>query len=69
MAEHKFKVEQTVTVIGSYRHGPKRAGYGLTLHGKFQIVRFLPAEHGQNQYRIRSELDGHERVVKEHEIA
>lgn len=68
MADHKFKSGQTVTVTESDRHGLKRPGYGLAPHGKFQIVRTLPAEQGHNQYRIKSNLDGHERVVKEHEI-
>lgn len=69
MTRHKFKAGQTVTVVESSWNGPKRSGYGLTPHGKFQIVRALPEEHGQLQYRIKSNLDGHERVVKENQIA
>lgn len=69
MADHKFKTGQTVTVAETARTGPNRTGYGLTPHGNFQIVQPLPAEHGQNQYRIKSNLDGHERVVRENELA
>jgi hypothetical protein len=28
----------------------------------------MPAEHGNYQYRIRSVMDGHERVVQESEL-
>lgn len=69
MADHKFKAGQSVTVMETNQNGLQRTGYGLAPRGKFQIVRPLPAEQGQNQYRIKSNLDGHERVVKEHEIA
>lgn len=69
MADHRFKAGQTVQVKQTDRHGLKRPGYGLAPHGKFQIVRPLPPEQGHNQYRIKSSLDGHERVVKEYEIA
>ena len=34
----------------------------------FEIVRLLPPEGGNPQYRIKSLRDGHERVVTESEI-
>jgi hypothetical protein len=34
----------------------------------FEFVRVLPAEHGNNQYRIRSTQDGLEPVVTDGEI-
>jgi hypothetical protein len=36
--------------------------------GRFEIVRLMPLEHGNYQYRIRSVMDGHERVVLEGEL-
>jgi hypothetical protein len=57
---HKFKAGQAVTVA------PRR--YDPRLGGNFEVVRILPAERGNNQYRIRSVTDGHERVVIEGEI-
>lgn len=39
-----------------------------TRKGRFEIVRLLPVEHGNCQYRIRSAMDGHERVVQESEL-
>jgi hypothetical protein len=35
----------------------------------FEITRLLPAEGDNPQYRIRSLLDGHERVVVESDLA
>jgi hypothetical protein len=32
-------------------------------------VRLMPSEHGLRQYRIRSLLDGHERMAVETELA
>jgi hypothetical protein len=59
-AIHKFKAGQAVTVA------PRR--YDPRFGGSFRIVRVLPDERGNNQYRIRSVVDGHERVVMEGEI-
>jgi len=60
MASHKFKAGQTVAVA------PRR--YDPRLGGSFKVVRILPTERGNNQYHIRSVVDGHERVVMEGEI-
>jgi hypothetical protein len=61
MRLHKFKVKQSVELIAQDR--------GMRPAGRFEIVRTLPTEHGILQYRIKSLLDGHERVVTEGEIA
>lgn len=60
MTLHKFKAGQTVTMIPNRAHGSPK--------GSFEVVRLLPTERGNNQYRIRSVADGHERVVMESEI-
>jgi hypothetical protein len=45
---------------------PNRAR--ATPRDRFEIIRLLPLEHGNYQYRIRSVIDGHERVVLESEL-
>ena len=59
---HKFKPSQTVT------YTPAGLG-GTNRNVKFEIVRLLPEEHGINHYRIKSVLDGHERVATESELS
>jgi hypothetical protein len=58
---HKFKIGQSVELVG----GETR----LKPLGTFEIVRVMPTEHGNRQYRIRSLADGHERVALEAELA
>jgi hypothetical protein len=60
MAAHKFKSGQQVTVVP---HRPS----GVT-GGTFKIVRLLPEERGEWQYRVKCVADGHERVVLESDI-
>jgi hypothetical protein len=60
MAAYRFKAGQTVAML-------PRLGFGAP-SGRFKIVRLLPTEGGNNQYRIKSVVDGHERVVRESEI-
>jgi hypothetical protein len=57
---HKFKVGHKVALIHSRLYPTSR--------DRFEIVRVLPADQGNKQYRIRSMLDGHERVVTEGEL-
>jgi len=59
---YKFKLGQRVDLISANR-SPVQA------IGKFEIVRLMPSEHGMNQYRIRSLLDGQERMATEIELA
>lgn len=59
-AVYKFKVGQKVTIATQHRE-PK-------IGGTFTIVRTLPDQHGSNQYRVKSAIDGHERVVMEVQI-
>lgn len=61
MMAHKFRAGQTV-MIATRR-------YGETPSGSFSVVRALPTEHGIKQYRIKSNTDGHERVVSEAELS
>jgi hypothetical protein len=62
MTAHKFKVGQKVELLWGRVAGP-------SVPGRFEIVRTLPESAGNNQYRVRSLADGHERVVTEPELA
>ena len=58
MASHQFAVGQMVIVIN---------GGDIKKGEQFQVVRHLPADRTP-QYRIKSEWDGHERLVREDEL-
>lgn len=58
MATHKFAVGQTL------RFSPGIGGDNKA-KGRYKVVRQLPETGGVPQYRIRNEIDGHERVVRE----
>ncbi len=61
MAIHKFKVGQSVEL---------RARMGNWLPaGPFSVVRPLPSDGRENQYRLKSEKDGHERVAAESDLS
>jgi len=57
MAIHKFAVGQAV------RFSPDR-GQEHAKGGLFKIIRLLPEAGDALQYRVKSETDGHERVVR-----
>jgi hypothetical protein len=59
--EHKFKVGQTV----GFTTG--RFGRGDT-NGIYKVTKLLPPEGDDNQYRIKSAAEPHERVVKESQL-
>ena len=61
MKSHKFGVGQTV------RYSPRGTYSGPG--GSYKVVRLLPAEANDNQYRVKSSADGHERVVKESQLS
>ena len=62
MATHKFAVGHTV------RFSPDR-GQEHEKGEFFKIVRLLPEAGGVLQYRVKSEIDGHERVVREDQLS
>jgi hypothetical protein len=61
MPEHKFHVDQVVDFFprGDIDHKTK---------GQYTIVRLLPMDGHTPQYRIKNKGDGHERMVREHEL-
>ena len=69
MSAHRFKSGQAVTVAAPSKDGPPAARIGATPSGRYHVVRPLPRERGINYYRIKSDRDGHERVVMESELA
>lgn len=62
MPAHKFTVGQTV------RFSPDRNQEGSG-RGSFKILRLLPEAENVLQYRVKSQADGHERVVREDQLA
>lgn len=62
MARHKFKLGQTVSILRGRRDARLSSD-------RFEVVRLLPESAGDNQYRVRSKHDGHERVVVESQLA
>jgi hypothetical protein len=61
MAIHKFAVGQAV------HFSPDRY-QEYTKGGLFKIVRLLPEAGNTLQYRVKSQTDGHERVVREEQL-
>jgi hypothetical protein len=62
MALHRFSVAQKV----SFQPG---AADLRQLRGSYTVVRALPSETRDQQYRVKSDQDGHERVVLESQLA
>jgi hypothetical protein len=58
MSEHKFVVGQRVLFLPDWFIDPKT-------EGQYTVVRLFPKEGHLPQYRIKSERDGHERMVLE----
>ena len=57
---HKFKVGQTVDLIPStFRAAAK---------GSYEIVRLVPVGARDPQYRVKSKIEIHERVVSEGDL-
>jgi hypothetical protein len=65
VAKHRFAVGQVV------RFTPDRAERDQVNQSQrqFKIVRLLPETASVFQYRVKSQLDGHERVVRENQLA
>lgn len=62
MSSHKFSVGQTVRV------SPDRDQQALRVE-RFKVTRLLPEADNHLQYRVKCEKDGHERVVREDQLA
>ena len=62
MAEHKFKVGQTVDYSPGRRGAP-------AMSRLYKIVRLLPPEDGQLLYRIKGSSEPYERVAREQDLS
>jgi hypothetical protein len=61
VAEHKFRVDQRVTLaINVINRNP--AG------GSYVVTKQLPERDGEFQYRVKSASESHERVARESEL-
>lgn len=57
VGEHKYQIGQVVDFTP-----------GIVSLGLYEIVRQLPPQGPENQYRVRNVRDGHERVVRENQL-
>ena len=62
MAPHKFAIGQTVLFL------PDRQQLSSG-RGRFKVMLLLPETANVLQYRVKSQVDGHERVVREDQLA
>jgi len=62
MSRHRYAIGQTV------RFSPDRT-QGTAGGGRFKVVRLLPEAASVLQYRVKSQADGHERVVRGDQLA
>lgn len=62
MTQHKFKVGQLVGF------SPSRPGVP-TSGRQYEVIRLLPAESGELQYRVKCKSETFERVAKESELS
>lgn len=61
MTAHKFSVGQAL-------HFSPGLGIDSKSRGHYKVVRLLPEAGNMLQYRIKSEIDGQERVVREDQL-
>ncbi|WP_338661968.1 hypothetical protein VQH23_17265 [Pararoseomonas sp. SCSIO 73927] len=59
--QHRFRIGEDVELIPR-RFSPREAS------GRYTILRLLPNDSTDREYRVKSGQDGHERVVRESEM-
>ena len=62
MSEHSFKLGQMV------RFAPGRSNLAAT-SSEYKIIKLLPAEGGQNLYRIKGIAESFERMARESDLS
>lgn len=62
MSRHKFNVGQEVSFL------PSSMDFNVP-RGTYRIVRQLPLESVGFQYRVKNVSDGHERIIRESQLA
>ena len=61
MTDHKFPIGQTINFRSQQRGGSAAAG-------QYQIKGYRPDVDGEPAYRIKSELERHDRIARESEL-
>ena len=61
MARHSYEIGQSIELVAGILTPP-----GVT--GHYTVVRQLPNDSSDREYRVKSERDGHERVVRESQM-
>jgi hypothetical protein len=61
MLDHKFEIGQTINFRSD-------RGARAAAPGRYEIVGIRPDEGGEPSYRIKSELERHERIARESEL-
>ncbi len=61
-SSHKYTIGQVVQFLT----GPQD---GNIPRGRYKVQRLLPSETRDLQYRVKHMVDGHERVVRESQLA
>ena len=61
MIQHKFAIGQSVEFL------PGRMDMHVP-RGTYTIVRPLPVESNERQYRVKNTRDGHERIMRESQL-
>lgn len=67
--EHEHSVENHKFIIGQILFFSPGTFEAARSGGTFSVVRLLPPDGGDNQYRLKSVADGHERVVRESQLS
>jgi hypothetical protein len=61
MAEYRFKIGETIAFQSSLRNRSAAAGH-------YQVIGLRPSDGDEPSYRIKSELERHERIARESEL-
>ena len=61
MDEHKFRIGQTINFRSATRISDAPSG-------EYRVVGHRPPEGGEPSYRIKSDLERHERIARESEL-
>jgi len=61
MPLHNYNVGQSLLFVPG-KFEPKGS------HGTYTVLRLLPNDAADREYRVRNDRDGHERVVKESQL-
>jgi len=64
----KERAMSKLKVGGLVTYKPQSVHSRDAARGAYQVVRVMPSEKGLTSYRIKSVLEGHERVADEHEL-